>query len=326
MKHSLITGGAGFIGSHLAEMLLTRGDRVSVIDDESTGSVDNLADVIDHPRFDYTRGTVADKQLLHRLLGEVVEVYHLAAAVGVRLIAQSPISSIENNIYPTGLILEELGRRHAEGRNVKIFITSSSEVYGKNPKQQWAEDDDLVIGPTACSRWSYGASKAIDEFLALAWWRQYRLPVVVGRLFNVVGPRQTGAYGMVLPRFVEAALAARPLVVHDDGRQQRSFAHVTDVCSAIVGVMESPGAVGRVFNIGSDAPVRIVELAERVIATAGSTSKIEFISYAEAYDADFEDCRRRVPDLTRLREATGLRPRCELDEIISEVVQWKRGA
>ena len=323
MKHSLVTGGAGFIGSHLAEALLARGDRVTVVDDESTGSVENLAAVRDHPRFAYTRGTVADRALVGRLVAEVDEVYHLAAAVGVQLIAQAPIRTIENNIYPTELLLDELGRVQAAGRNVKMFVASSSEVYGKNPKPQWTEDDDLVFGPTACSRWSYGATKAIDEFLALAWWRERRLPVVVGRLFNVVGPRQTGAYGMVLPRFVDAAMAGRPLVVHDDGQQERCFAHVSDICRAVIGLMETPEAAGGVFNIGSDQPVRILELARRVRAAAGSPSPIERISYAEAYDADFEDCRRRVPDLTRLGDTIGYEPHYDLDAIIRELIQLK---
>lgn len=325
MKHSLVTGGAGFIGSHLAEALLARGDRVSVVDDESTGSIDNLAAVLDDPRFSYTRGTVADRTLVRRLVADVEEVYHLAAAVGVRLIALEPIRSIEANIAPTELLLDELGRLHARGRNVKLFLASSSEVYGKNPKPQWTEDDDLVIGPTTRPRWSYGASKAIDEFLALAYWRQRQLPVVVGRLFNVVGPRQIGDYGMVLPRLVEAALAGGPLVVHDDGRQQRCFAHVRDVLRAILGLMARPEAVGGVFNIGSDRPVSILELATRVVAAVDPSLSIEFISYAEAYSGDFEDCRRRVPDLTRLREMIGFEPGHDLDQCIREVVAWKRG-
>jgi UDP-glucose 4-epimerase len=325
MAHALVTGGAGFIGSHLTEMLLARGDRVSVVDDESTGSVENLAAVMDHPRFRYTRGSVADRDLVLELAADADEVYHLAAAVGVQLIATSPIRSIVNNIYPTELLLDELGRRHARGESVKVFLASSSEVYGKNPKPTWREDDDMVIGTTACSRWSYGTSKAIDEFLALAYWREHRLPVVVGRLFNVVGPRQVGNYGMVLPRLVDAALAGRPLVVHDDGRQERCFAHVADVCRAIVGLMGSPRAPGRVFNIGSDQPIRIVDLARRVIAAVDPSLSIEFISYAAAYDADFQDCRRRVPDLTRLREAIDFRPRHTLDDVIREVIASKRG-
>ena len=324
MKRCLVTGGAGFIGSHLAEALLARGDRVWVVDDESTGSIENLTAVREHPHFSYTKGTVADRDLVRRLVAEVDEVYHLAAAVGVRLIAQSPIHTIEANIAPTELLLEELGRLQARGRTAKLFLASSSEVYGKNPKPQWTEDDDLVIGPTTRPRWSYGASKAIDEFLALAYWRQRQLPVVVGRLFNVVGPRQTGAYGMVLPRLVEAALGGGPLVVHDDGRQQRCFAHVADVLRAILGLMDLPEAVGRVFNVGSDQPISILELAGRVIGAVDPSLSIEFISYADAYSKDFEDCRRRVPDLSRLREAIGFEPRHDLDECIREVIAWKR--
>ena len=324
MKHCLVTGGAGFIGSHLAEALLARGHRVSVVDDESTGSIENLAGVLGHAHFHYTKGSVADAALVRSLLAEVDEVYHLAAAVGVGLIAQSPIHTIETNIYPTELLLEELGRRHAERREVKLFLASTSEVYGKNPKGQWTEDDDLVFGPTTRPRWSYGVSKAIDEFLALAYWSERGLPVVVGRFFNVVGPRQTGAYGMVLPRFVDAALTGGPLVVHDDGCQQRCFAHVHDVIAAVLGLMQCSQAPGRVFNIGSDRPIRILDLARKVVAAVDPQAKIEFQSYADAYSENFEDCRRRVPDLTRLRQTIDCRPRYDLDDVIAEVIAWKR--
>lgn len=324
MKRCLVTGGAGFIGSHLAEALLARGDEVSVVDDESTGSIENLAGLLDNPQFSYTKGSVADADLVRQLVQHVDEVYHLAAAVGVQLIASSPIRTIETNIYPTELLLEELGRQHGQGRTVKLFLASTSEVYGKNPRWQWTEDEDLVFGPTTRPRWSYGVSKAIDEFLALAYWRERRLPVVVGRFFNVVGPRQTGAYGMVLPRFVDAALAGRPLVVHDDGRQQRCFAHVSDVIRAVLALMECPQALGQVFNIGSDQPISILHLAQRVIATVDPALKIEFQSYADAYSEDFEDCRRRVPDLTRLRQTIDFQPRYDLDDIIREVIAWKR--
>ncbi len=370
--HCLVTGGAGFIGSHLVEALLARGDRVSVVDDESTGSVENLATVRNHAHLSYTKGTVADEELVRRLTAEVDEVYHLAAAVGVRLIAQQPIRTIETNIYTTELILRRLGELIDAGRSVKFFMASTSEVYGKNPKPVWTEEDDIVLGATTRPRWSYGASKAIDEFLALAYWRERRLPVVVARLFNVVGPRQTGAYGMVLPRLVDAALAGGPLVVHDDGRQQRSFAHVSDIVRMILALMQCPAAVGGVCNIGSDQPVSILELAQRVIAAVeergegrgergeGSSSsaiplptadcrlptslgtevpsplpsplsplpsplRIEFQSYTEAYGADFEDCRRRVPDLSKLRRLTGVQARYGLDDIIRELVAWKRG-
>ncbi|MGA7699244.1 MAG: GDP-mannose 4,6-dehydratase [Thermoguttaceae bacterium] len=371
--HCLVTGGAGFIGSHLVEALLARGDRVSVVDDESTGSVENLAAVRNHPRLSYTKGTVADEGLVRRLTADVDEVYHLAAAVGVRLIAQQPIRTIETNIYTTELLLRRLGELTDAGRAVKFFLASTSEVYGKNPKPVWTEEDNIVLGATTRPRWSYGASKAIDEFLALAYWRERRLPVVVARLFNVVGPRQTGAYGMVLPRLVDAALAGGPLVVHDDGRQQRSFAHVSDVVRMILALVQSPAAVGGVCNVGSDQPVSILELAQRVIAAVEergerrgereegsqvgsgqsavgseqsgplqstinnqqstinnplsslpSPLQIQFQTYTEAYGDDFEDCRRRVPDLSKLRRLTGIQAHYGLDEIIRELVAWKR--
>lgn len=324
MKQVLVTGGAGFIGSHLTEALLARGDTVTVVDDESTGSAANLAAVREHPRFRLVRGSIGDPQLVARVTAEVDEVYHLAAAVGVALIARQPIESIERNIYPTELLLQELRRQVAAGRRVKFFLASTSEVYGKNPKEVWNEDDDLVFGPTTKARWSYGASKAIDEFLALACWRQYELPVVIGRFFNVVGPRQSGAYGMVVPRFVDAALAGRPLHVHDDGRQIRCFAHVSDVVGAVLGLMNAPGAVGRVFNIGSDEPVSILSLAQRVIALAASTSVVEFQTYAKAYDEDFEDIRRRVPDLSRLRSVLNYERQYDLDRILKELIALRR--
>ena len=324
MANVLITGGAGFIGSHLAEALLARGDRVTVIDDESTGRADNLAAVRDHSGLKFIRGSVGDAALVRKHLDEVGEVYHLAAAVGVALIAREPLQTIERNIYPTQLLLDELCRRHAAGQNVRFFLASTSEVYGKNPKAVWTEEDDLVFGSTTRPRWSYGASKAIDEFLTLACARQFGLPVVIGRFFNVVGPRQTGAYGMVLPRFVDAALAGEPLTVHDDGRQIRCFAHVRDVIAAVIALMQSPAALGRVFNIGSDQPVTILDLAKKVIELAGSKSSVEFQSYTEAYDKDFEDIRRRVPDLKRLQSTISPKPQSGLDEIIRDVIDWRK--
>ncbi len=319
MARILVTGGAGFIGSHLTEALLRRGDEVLVVDDESTGRYENLAAVHDHPQFSFIRASIGDKTLVDRVAAEVDEVYHLAAAVGVALIARQPIETIERNIYPTQLLLDKICERVQGGESVKIFLASTSEVYGKNPKATWDEEDDLVFGSTTRARWSYGASKAIDEFLALACWRQSQVPVVIGRFFNVVGPRQSGAYGMVLPRFVQAACAQRPLVVHDDGHQVRCFAHVLDVVRAVLSLMAEPAAVGRVFNIGSDQPVSILELAQRVVAIAGSTSRIEFQSYTEAYDRDFEDVRRRVPDLSRLQATIDVRPDYDLDAIIREL-------
>jgi UDP-glucose 4-epimerase len=321
----LVTGGAGFIGSHLTEALLARGDLVTVIDDESTGRAANLANVQQYPALNFIRGSVGEASLVRKLLDDVSEVYHLAAAVGVALIAKEPLQTIERNIYPTQLLLDELCRRHRAGQPLKFFLASTSEVYGKNPKLIWAEEDDLVFGSTTRPRWSYGASKAIDEFLTLACARQFGLPVVIGRFFNVVGPRQTGTYGMVLPRFVDAALAGEPLIVHDDGQQTRCFAHVADVISAVLALMQSPGAVGQVINIGSDQPVAILELAKRVIALAGSKSAVQFQSYTEAYDKDFEDIRRRVPDLSRLKGMIGYRATFDLRAIIEDVIGWKRG-
>jgi UDP-glucose 4-epimerase len=324
VKHCLVTGGAGFIGSHLVEELLSRGRRVSVVDNESTGSIENLRAVLDHPNLVYTKGTVADRELIRRVTADVDEVYHLAAAVGVQLIASSPLHTIETNIYPTELLLDELGKHQAAGRHVSLFLASTSEVYGKNPKPTWTEEDDLVFGATTKPRWSYGVSKAVDEFLALAFYKECKLPVVVGRFFNVVGPRQTGAYGMVLPRFVDAALQGQPLVVHDDGKQIRCFAHVDDVVGAVATLVETPTAAGRVYNIGSDVPVSILELAERVIARVNPDATIDFQSYSDAYDDSFEDIRRRVPDLTRIQEAIGFAATKDLDSIIDAVAQHQR--
>ena len=324
MKHALITGGAGFIGSHLAEALIARDYRVTVVDDESTGTAENLAAIRDHFNFSFVQGTVADKTLVRRLVSDVDEVYHLAAAVGVQLISTAPIHTIETNIYPTELILSELLRRKREGYSVKLFLASSSEVYGKNPKPLWSEEDDLVFGPTTRARWSYGASKAIDEFLALAYWRQHRLPVVIARFFNVVGPRQTGRYGMVLPRFIESALAGRPLVVHDDGNQVRCFAHVNDVVHSVVELMETDAATAGVFNVGSDQPVSILQLAKSVIAAINPKLEVAFQSYAEAYDQDFEDVRSRIPDLSRLRRTIRFRPEFTLETILQDVIEQAR--
>lgn len=326
MKTNLVTGGSGFIGSHLTESLLRRGDRVIVVDDLSTGSAKNLAHLIGHPNLEVENCDIGNAELIHRLVDRSDAVYHLAAAVGVALIAKQPIQTIERNIYPTQLLLSELQKQFSGGRAIPMFLASTSEVYGKNPKEIWSEGDDLVFGATTKPRWSYGASKAIDEFLALACHREQQLPVVIGRFFNVVGPRQTGAYGMVLPRLVEAALDDRPLIVHDDGRQVRCFAHVHDVVAAVQQLMAEPTAPGRVFNIGSDQPVSILELAERVRAVVNPQAQIEFQSYRQAYDEDFEDIRRRVPDLTRLRSTIAYHPQHNLDSIIRDVVAHCRSA
>jgi UDP-glucose 4-epimerase len=324
MAHHLVTGGAGFIGSHLTEALLARGDRVTIVDDESTGCFGNLRSVEGNPNLTIVRGSVTDAGLVRSLVDESDQVFHLAAAVGVQLIANAPLQTIETNIYPTELIFSEVLRRQQAGANVKIFLASSSEVYGKNPKPRWTEDDDLVFGPTRRARWSYGASKAIDEFLALAYWRQYQLPVVVGRFFNVAGPRQSGAYGMVLPRFVSASLDGGPIVVHDDGQQSRCFGHVADVVASVLELMSADSANGEVFNIGSDDPISILGLAQKVVAAVDADVEIRFQSYAEAYSEDFEDIRCRVPDLTKLRHTIAHRPNFDLDGIVADVVRWHR--
>jgi UDP-glucose 4-epimerase len=297
---------------------------VTVVDDLSTGQRNNLHHALDHPRLEFVQGTVADEALVAELVDRCDRVYHLAAAVGVALIAKQPIQTIERNIYPTQLILNRLGQRAARGELVPCFIASTSEVYGKNPKPVWREDDDLVFGATTKPRWSYGVSKAIDEFLGLAFFKEQSLPVVVGRFFNVVGPRQTGAYGMVLPRFVDAALRGDPLIVHDDGHQVRCFAHVDDVVQAVVGLVDIPNAAGRVYNIGSDVPVSILELAQRVIARVNPDAKIVYQSYRDAYDDSFEDIRRRVPDITRIKQAIGWQPVKDLDAIIDAVADHQR--
>ena len=320
MKRILITGGAGFIGSHLTEALLHQGNHVTVVDDESTGSPTNLDHLRDNTQLQYVRGDIGDIDLVQEVVRDVDEVYHLAAAVGVALIARQPIETIERNIYPTQLLFAELRKRLDRGDSLRIFLASTSEVYGKNPKATWTEEDDLVLGATTKARWSYGASKAIDEFLALACWRQFELPVIIGRFFNVVGPRQSGAYGMVLPRFVQAAREGQPLIVHDDGQQIRCFAHVDDVIGAVLQLMETDQALGKVFNIGSDRPVSILELAEMVVRLSQSTSEIQFQSYTDAYDADFEDIRRRVPDLSRLQQTIDYQPSFQLEDIITQLL------
>ena len=320
-KTHLITGGAGFIGSHLAQRLLARGDKVLIVDDLSTGQQSNLDPILGHENLEYIQGTVEDDRLVAEVVGRADSVYHLAAAVGVALIAKQPIQTIERNVYPTQLILDRLGEHAKRGKRIPCFIASTSEVYGKNPKPVWSEEDDLVFGATTRPRWSYGVSKAIDEFLALAFYKEQQLPVVVGRFFNVVGPRQTGAYGMVLPRFVQAAIAGQKLVVHDDGKQIRCFAHVDDVVGAVIKLVDTEAAHGRVYNIGSDTPVSILELAQRVIERVNPKAEIDFQSYADAYDETFEDIRRRVPDLSRIAATIGYAPTKDLDAIIDSVAK-----
>jgi UDP-glucose 4-epimerase len=301
--------------------LLTAGHRVVVFDDLSTGSVDNLESVRSHPHLRLVRDSLANDVRLGELLEEADEVYHLAAVVGVRLVLEEPERTVTTNIGPTEALLRHLSRRPKP-----LFLASTSEVYGKNPKSPLAEDDDLVFGPTTRGRWIYACSKAIDEYLALAQHQRTGLPVVVGRFFNVVGPRQVGRYGMVLPRFVDQALAGGPLVVHDDGRQVRCFAHVADVVEDVMRLMACPAARGRVFNLGSDVPVTIRDLAEMVVRVVDPGLDIKHIPFELAFTPGFEEIAVRIPDLSRVRETIGSRAGRELEDIVREVVAWKRAS
>jgi UDP-glucose 4-epimerase len=320
LKTSLVTGGAGFIGSHLAEALLALGRRVIIIDDLSTGSLANLASIRKHPGLSIVIDTINNESRLAELIQQADEVYHLAAAVGVRLVLDEPVRTVTTNVGPTEAILRLINEDPKP-----LFIASTSEVYGKNPKVPLSEDDDLLLGPTSKGRWIYACSKAMDEYLALGYTERRELPVIIGRFFNVVGPRQIGRYGMVLPRFIDQALAGGPLTVYDDGRQVRCFAHVADIVRAVLDLMNCPAANGRVFNLGSDQPISIRALAEAVVAAIDPTLAIEHISYSTAYAPTFEDIRCRVPDLTRIRNTIKYAPRYALGEIIKEVIAWRRG-
>ena len=311
---ALITGGAGFVGSHLAEALLQQGHEVIVLDDLSTGSMANIRHLKRERRFGYVIDSVMNRGLLAELVDGCEIVYHLAAAVGVRLVVDSPVRTLHTNIRATELVLDA-----AKKKRKKVLITSTSEVYGKATKIPFYEDDDLVIGPSVRGRWSYACSKAIDEFLAIAYHREHGVPVVLVRLFNTVGPRQTGAYGMVLPRFVTQALAGDPITIHGDGNQSRCFGWIGDVVNALIKLSQHDAAVGTIFNIGSDEEVTINQLAAVVREVTGSSSKIHHISYEEAYGQGFEDMLRRVPDLTRIREAIGYSPTKSLREIVQAV-------
>lgn len=316
----LITGGAGFIGSHLADALLAEGHRVTIIDDLSTGSISNIVHLRDHPRFRYVIDTVLNPPLLAELVDQADAIFHLAAAVGVKLIVESPVRTLETNIRCTELLLAMAAKK-----GKKVLLTSTSEVYGKSTAIPFREDGDLVMGATTRGRWSYACSKAIDEFMAIAYWREKKLPTVVVRLFNTVGPRQTGRYGMVIPRFVQQALANEPITVYGDGRQSRCFTHVGDAVRALVGLMQTDAAVGEVFNIGSDAEVSIMELAERVRQMTESSSEIVTVPYSVAYEENFEDMPRRVPSLDKIGRTLGWRPSVSLDEILDSVIQFQQG-
>jgi len=313
---ALITGGAGFVGSHLAQRLLDEGHSVHALDDLSTGSIENIDHLKEREGFHYAIDSVMNEPLMAEMIDRSDVVFHMAAAVGVRLIVESPVRTIETNVHGTELVL-----RHAEKKKKKVVIASTSEVYGKTSSVPFCEVDDLVLGPTYKARWAYACSKAIDEFLALAYHREKGLPVVIVRLFNTVGPRQTGRYGMVIPNFVRQALRGEPITVFGDGTQSRCFTDVSDVVGALVALATHEGAVGRVINIGNDAEeISILQLAERVKARTGSKSPIRMVPYDEAYTEGFEDMPRRVPDLTRIRELIGYEPKVHLDEILERVI------
>jgi UDP-glucose 4-epimerase len=318
---TFITGGAGFIGSHLADALLKAGHQVQVIDDLSTGSMDNIAHLKDRPGFSYTIDTVMNEPLTAELIDRADVVFHLAAAVGVKLIVESPVRTIETNVHGTEVVL-----KHASKKQKLVVVFSTSEVYGKSVAVPFREDADLVMGPTSKHRWAYACSKAIDEFLALAYYKERELPVIIVRLFNTVGPRQTGRYGMVIPNFVRQALTGAPITVYGDGKQSRSFGFVGDVVDGLIKLALEPRAVGEVFNIGNSEEITMWDLATRVKAITSSASDIVLIPYDEAYEAGFEDMPRRVPNLTKIRELVGYTPRVGLDEILRRVVEHSRAA
>jgi UDP-glucose 4-epimerase len=316
---ALITGGAGFIGSHLAEALLNAGHDVDIIDNLSTGSIRNIEHLKGHPRFRYVIDTLTNESLLAELIDRNDVIFHFAAAVGVKLIVEQPVHTIETNVHGTEVVL-----KHANKKKKLVFIASTSEVYGKNTDVPFREDADLVMGPTIKHRWAYACSKAIDEFLALAYWKERDLPVVIVRFFNTVGPRQTGQYGMVLPSFVRQALSGEPITVFGDGKQQRSFTYIGDVVDCLLKLMKEPKSVGGVFNIGNKEEVTILGLAEQVKNLTGSASPIVFVPYDKAYEEGFEDMPRRVPDLTKIHTLVGYEPKVQLNEIITRVIEYFR--
>jgi UDP-glucose 4-epimerase len=315
----LITGGAGFVGSHLAEELLTRGDTVHVLDDLSTGAMANIAHLRHAQRFEYTIDSADNGRVVAELVDSADAVYHLAAAVGVELIVESPVRTIETNVHCTEVVLS-----HAAKKRKPLFVASTSEVYGKSTQIPFREDGDLLMGPTTLGRWAYACSKAIDEFLAIAYWRERRLPTVIGRLFNTVGPRQTGRYGMVIPRFVRQSLAEQPITVHGDGSQRRCFMHVADAVQALADLMAGEDHYGEVFNIGSTEEVSIAELAELVRARTESSSPIQMLPYRDAYGAGFEDMMRRLPDVDKIEQAIGWRASRSLEQILDSVIDHQR--
>jgi UDP-glucose 4-epimerase len=316
---ALITGGAGFIGSHLSDALLYAGHQVVVLDDLSTGSIENIAHLKGRPGFRYAIDSVDNEPLLAELIDDCDVVFHLAAAVGVKKIVEEPVRTIETNVHGTEVVLT-----HASKKKKLVVIASTSEVYGKSTAVPFSEDADLVMGPTHKHRWAYACSKAIDEFLALAYWKERKLPVVIVRFFNTVGPRQTGQYGMVIPTFVRQALAGQPITVFGDGTQCRSFTYVGDVVGALIALAEHPAAIGGVFNVGNPAEISMMDLARKVREMTGSPSEIVLVPYDQAYEAGFEDMPRRVPDLRKIRGLIGYEPRVQLDEVLARVIAFER--
>jgi len=315
--NSLITGGAGFIGSHLAEELLRRGEEVWVIDDLSTGRYENVAHLVGNPKFHLQIDTIMDQEVMEELIDRCDLVYHLAAAVGVRLIVDKPVETMETNILGTEVVLKLANRKKK-----KVIVSSTSEIYGKSDNIPFKEDDDRILGSTTMRRWCYSCSKAIDEFLALAYHQEKKSPVVIARMFNTVGPRQTGQYGMVVPRFVQSALLCHPIQVYGDGEQTRCFTYVDDVVEALVGLAHCPQAVGEIFNVGSEEEISINELAKMVKRLTKSKSPIEHLPYDKAYEKGFEDMRRRVPDLTKIRSLIGFRPKVNLEEMLLKIIDY----
>jgi UDP-glucose 4-epimerase len=318
---ALLTGGAGFVGSHLAGTLLDQGHGVSIIDDLSTGAMENIAHLKGRPGFEYVIDSVMNEPLMAELIDQADVVFHLAAAVGVKLIVEAPVRTIETNVHGTEIVL-----KHASKKGKLAIIFSTSEVYGKSGAVPFREDSDLVMGPTFKHRWAYACSKAIDEFLALAYHRERKQPVIVVRLFNTVGPRQTGRYGMVIPTFVQQALSGEPITVYGDGTQTRSFTYVGDVVEGLTRLMVEPAAIGEVFNIGNVEEISILALAERIRVMAGSQSPIVLIPYDQAYDPGFEDMPRRVPALEKIHALVGYAPTVKLDEILSRVIAHARAS
>ncbi len=319
VERILITGGAGFIGSHLAEKLLDAGSQVAILDDLSTGKFENIQHLAGRPGFSFAIDSITNATVLDRLASESQLIVHLAAAVGVKLVVEQPVQTIETNIMGAEAVLKAAARYRA-----KVLIASTSEVYGKGVRVPFREDDDVVLGPTSRNRWAYAASKMVDEFLGLAYYQKYSLPVVIARLFNTVGPRQVGRYGMVIPRFVGQALSGNPITVYGDGSQSRCFCDVSDTVRALEMLLENEKAVGKVFNVGSTEEITILDLARRVKKLTGSDSPITFIPYDEAYAPGFEDMQRRVPDTSRIRTMTGWKPRNNLDDILQRVIAWLR--